>query len=133
MSPACSGSSAPMLAVSDSDQFPRPMQERDWQELPNNWATGFAEKMNTVEKLHLMLCGLGPSPSVSSWTPLGPTRNSSGSKKSQAHSSSPHSHADTWAGRTLRESGANTALRFFFRDIKITILSPNYPAAWLPV
>lgn len=30
-----------------------------------------------------MPCGLVPSPSVSSWTPLGPTRNSSGSKKSQ--------------------------------------------------
>ena len=34
-----------------------------------------------MQKPQLMPCGLVPSPSVSSWTPLGPTRNSSGSKK----------------------------------------------------
>lgn len=43
--------------------------------LPNNWATEFSEKMNTAEKPQLM-------PSVSSGTPLGPSRNSSGRKNS---------------------------------------------------
>lgn len=56
------------------------MKERDWRGLPNNWAT---EKINTVEKLlFLMFWGWVPTPSVFSWTPLDPTRNSSGSKKS---------------------------------------------------
>lgn len=108
------------------------MQERDWQELPNNWATGFVEKMNTVEKLHLMLW-VGSIPISVFMDPTGSDKKLLWSKKSQPHISSPHSHADTWAGRTLRESGANTAFEIFFRDIKITILSPNYPAAWLPV
>lgn len=46
-----------------------------------------------------------------------------GVRKVRLRSLPSHSHADTWAGRTLRESGANSALRFFFfREVKIMIV-----------
>lgn len=67
------------------------LQKGDWEEFPNNWAIELSE-MNTVAKPQLTPCGLVPSPSVSSWSPLGPS-NSSGSKKSLAQIfPQPHRH-----------------------------------------
>lgn len=61
-----------------------------------------------------MPCGLVPSPSVSSWTPLGPTRNSSGSKKSQTQISFfPQPHGHTCQQYTLGICGCYSAFSFF--------------------
>lgn len=83
------------LAVDDREESDKSSQVMNG---PESSEMNTAEKL---EKLQLMPCALVPTPSVSSWTPVGPTRNSSGSKFDLDLLL--HSHIDTCASSTIRD------------------------------